>query len=90
MELLDYIADSDRKNALAKALGKSPAYLYLVATGWRNTRASPELVQAIEKGTSGEVRCGEGQGMRPDLQWVRDADGAVTGYFVPAERERVA
>jgi DNA-binding transcriptional regulator YdaS (Cro superfamily) len=90
MELLDYISDPDRKAALAEATGAAPAYLYLVATEWKKradrlpTRASPELAQAIEKATGGLVLCGVGRGMRSDLQWVRDSNGDVTGYFVPA------
>jgi DNA-binding transcriptional regulator YdaS (Cro superfamily) len=83
MDLLSYIADDSRKTALALAVGKSPAYLWQVASGWRGKRASPELAQAIEVATAGEVRCDE---TRPDLQWMRGADGKVTGYFVPAEK----
>ena len=85
MDLKTYIADESRKNALALAVGKSPAYLWQVATGWRDKRASPELAQAIENATAGEVRCDGPEGLRSDLQWMRGADGRVTGYFVPAE-----
>lgn len=86
MNLLTYIADEDRKTTLAAAVGKSPAYLWQIATEWRGKRASPQLAQAIETSTAGDVRCGEGPGMRADLQWMRGADGNITGYFVPSEK----
>jgi DNA-binding transcriptional regulator YdaS (Cro superfamily) len=86
MDLKTYIADDSRKTALAQAVGKSPAYLWQVATGWKGKRASPELAQAIEASTAGEVRCDGVDGIRPDLQWMRGADGQITGYFVPAEK----
>lgn len=88
MELLDYIGDKDRKAKLAADVGCSPAYLYLVASEWKKgdktTLASPDLVIAIERATGGEVLAGVGRGMRPDVQFVRDAAGVVTGHFVPA------
>lgn len=83
MNLTDYIADMDRRQRLAAAVDTSPDYLWQVASAWNGRRASTDLAQAIEAATGGEVRCDD---VRPDLQWMRGADGRVTGYFVPADK----
>jgi len=48
MDLLTYISDVPRREALAKACGTDPNYLWQVATGWRGRRASPKLAERIE------------------------------------------
>lgn len=80
MNLNDYISDEQRKQALARAVDTSPAYLYQIATGWNGKRPSPELSKRIEENSG--VRC---EILRPDLSWVRDKDGRITGYFSPLD-----
>lgn len=87
MSLLHFIQDESRKQELAKRVGCSPAYLYQIATGWKNKRPSPELARDIELrapevDASIPVRC---ESLRPDLQWVRDRSGAITGFFSPLD-----
>lgn len=86
MNLLEFINEKERAIKLAADTGKSRAYLYQVATGWQGKRCSPELAQAIEEATTGEIKCGSEPCMRDDLQWVRGADGKITGHFVPAQQ----
>lgn len=66
MDLSKFIKDTMRRDALADALGTSPAYLRQLATGFR--RASPEMAKAIEVQTK---RIGPEMvpraSMRPDL-----------------------
>ena len=80
MNLTEYISDEQRKQALARGVGASPAYLYQIATNWNGKRPSPELAKRIEEFSG--IRC---ETLRPDLKWVRDAEGAVTGYFSPLD-----
>lgn len=49
MDLLTFISDPARKRRLAALTKSSEGYLWQIATGWRNKRASPELAQVIEK-----------------------------------------
>lgn len=49
MDLNTYIADIPRRQALAKEIGRSPAYLYQIATGRR--RASTDIAKEIERAT---------------------------------------
>ena len=49
MDLATFISDGDRKARLASATGRSPGYLWQLATGWRGKRASVELAQDIER-----------------------------------------
>lgn len=83
MDLLTYINDTDRRQKLADALGKSPAYLWQIATGWKGRKPSPELAVDIEEATA---RLGPEsvpvQSMLPDLEWQRNASGRVIGHFV--------
>jgi DNA-binding transcriptional regulator YdaS (Cro superfamily) len=51
MDLKTYIADPDRRAALAEKLKTSPQYLYQVASNWRGRKASPALAQDIERVT---------------------------------------
>jgi DNA-binding transcriptional regulator YdaS (Cro superfamily) len=96
MNLADYIADMDRRQALAAAIDKSPDYLWQIATGWtrpgtdKPRKASPALAQAIEAATGGAILCGSEPAMRSDLQWMRGADGRVTGHFVPVDAGKAA
>jgi DNA-binding transcriptional regulator YdaS (Cro superfamily) len=80
MNLTEYISDEPRKQALALAVGTSPAYLYQIATGWKGKRPSPDLAKRIESASG--IRC---ETLRPDLQWMRDKEGNVTGYFSPLD-----
>lgn len=77
MDLQTYVADVDRRKALADALGKSPDYLWQLGTGWQGRRPSPELARAIERETAQlgpEVVPKES--MRPDV-WGDEADRQV-------------
>lgn len=64
MKLIELISDMKRRNELAAELGKSPDYLWQVATGWNGKRASPELAKDIERVTRGKVKKAS---LRPDL-----------------------
>lgn len=64
MKLIELISDMKRRNELAAELGKSPDYLWQVATGWKGKRASPELAKDIERVTRGKVNKAS---LRPDL-----------------------
>lgn len=66
--LVEYIADPDRRASLAHDTGYSPDYLWQIATGWRNRRASIELATLIETATEGIVPV---ETVRPDLPWIR-------------------
>ena len=71
MDLLTYVSDMSRRDSLAKAVGKNPAYLWQVATSRR--RASPELAIAIQEATGGEVPKHE---LRADLWSAPEAKAA--------------
>ena len=60
MDLATYISDLPKRNALAKAVGRSPHYLYQVAT--KRRQASTQLAQVIELVSS--VRK---ESLRPDV-----------------------
>jgi DNA-binding transcriptional regulator YdaS (Cro superfamily) len=62
MDLLTYIATKEQRAKLAADTGKSPDYLWQVATDRR--RASPALAMAIEAATAGKV---PKHVLRPDL-----------------------
>lgn len=49
MNLLEYIADIPRRNALAEACGTSPDYLWQIATRWNGRKGSADLAMRIEK-----------------------------------------
>jgi hypothetical protein len=51
MDLQTYIADLDRRQALADAIPASPDYLWQIATNWNGRKPSPKLALAIEKHT---------------------------------------
>ncbi|MFQ6309890.1 hypothetical protein [Lysobacter capsici] len=84
MDLQTFIADTGRRKLLADALGKSPDYLWQLGTGWNGRKPSPQLAMEIESATRDlgpeEVRC---ESLRPDMSWVRNTSGEVTGYHVP-------
>lgn len=71
MTLLEYISDSSRRAKLAADCGRSPDYLWQVATNRR--RASTELAQLIDRHTAGEVQKGT---LRPDV-WELLEDAAA-------------
>jgi len=81
MELTDYIADSERRKALAAATGSSPDYLWQIATKWvrpttgKEVRASTDLAIAIERETT---RMGpetvRKESLRPDV-WPASIEG---------------
>lgn len=52
MDLITFISDPERKQKLAAATKYSEGYLWQVATGWRQKRASPELAQSIERASA--------------------------------------
>jgi DNA-binding transcriptional regulator YdaS (Cro superfamily) len=83
MDLLTYINDTSRRQRLADELGKSPDYLWQIATGWKGRKSSPDLAMDIEDATR---RLGPEtvpvQSMLPDLEWQRDAEGLVVGHLV--------
>jgi DNA-binding transcriptional regulator YdaS (Cro superfamily) len=62
MNLRDYLSDVNSRRELARALGKSPDYLYQVATERR--QASPLLAIEIEGATKGAVSRHD---LRPDI-----------------------
>lgn len=68
------IAGSPAK--LAELLGEWPQNIH----NWRKRGIPPEKCARIEAATG--VRCEE---LRSDLTWLRDDDGAVTGYIVPVQ-----
>ena len=80
MNLIDYIADMDRRAALAAACNTSPDWLYQVATGWNGRKAGHQLAKAIEQATQGQVSRYELRpdifGVRPDPQPEAQADAA--------------
>lgn len=59
---------------MAEALGIKPASVFR----WRERGVPYDRCPAVESHTG--VRCDE---LRPDVTWIRDADGVVTGYQVP-------
>lgn len=60
--------------ALAKRLGVS----YQAVQKWVANGVPADRCAAVESATG--VRCEE---LRPDLQWLRNEAGEVTGYTVP-------
>jgi DNA-binding transcriptional regulator YdaS (Cro superfamily) len=62
MDLHTYIADTDRRRALAEGVNCNPDYLWQIATRRRN--ASTTLATAIEAFTRGEVTRAS---LRPDV-----------------------
>lgn len=81
MDLKTFIADMDRRLALAEAVGRSPVYLFQVATSHVRTdgtvhQASPKLALAIEQATK---RIGPAavrkETLRPDV-WPAKAKAA--------------
>ncbi len=51
MDLLTYISDMGRRQALAEECGTSPDYLWQIATRWNGRRGSPEFAEKIERAT---------------------------------------
>lgn len=64
MDLLTYIADTERRKTLAHECGTSPEYLWQVASGWRGRRPGLDLVSKITAATDGAVTRQE---LRPDV-----------------------
>jgi len=83
MDLLTFISDTVRRKSLADALGKSPDYLWQIASGWKGRKPSPELAIDIEEATARlGPECVPVQSMLPDLEWQRNAEGKVIGHLV--------
>lgn len=83
----DYIADPDRRARLARDTGYSPDYLWQIATGWRNRRASIELATLIETATEGAVPV---ETVRPDLPWIRLDGRPLVDAVTLAQRRGIA
>lgn len=80
MNLLDFIADPERKQKLATATESSPAYLYQVATGWNGKRASTDLAQAIERESALiGPECVPKESLRPDVWGEAPAELRAAG-----------
>lgn len=77
------IAQAGSQKALADLLGVSKAFVNQIAQGERPIPA--ERCARIEESLG--IPCEQ---LRPLLQWVRDADGRVTHYMVPAASEKQA
>lgn len=79
MDLLTFIADPERKRLLAARTKSSEGYLWQVATGWRQKRASAELALAIER-HSLEIgpEAVSKTSLRPDL-WEPDEQAVANG-----------
>lgn len=66
------------QSALARACGVKQGHVW----AWLNREgyAVPlESCPDIERATAGAVRC---EDLRPDVDWLRDSTGQVTGYQV--------
>lgn len=73
MDLATYIADTERRARLARDLDTDPAYLWQLATRWRNKRPSPDMARRIEAATSGTVTK---ETLRPDIWPAEPAKAA--------------
>lgn len=63
---------------LARAIGTKQGHIWT----WLNRdggRVPLDRCAAVEAATAGKVPC---EALRPDVQWLRDADGSVIGYQV--------
>lgn len=71
---------------LATACGVSKQFIHKMRREWRTRGCPPkamrEYAARIESATSGVVQAEQ---LCPDVQWVRDTQGAITGYVVPVE-----
>lgn len=78
MDLQTFIADPERKRLLADRTKSSEGYLWQVATGWRQKRASAELAMAIERHSAeiGPEPVSKAS-LRPDL-WASEAVPAAS------------
>lgn len=75
MDLQTFIADKDRRAALAEACGTTGDWLYQIATGWNGRRASTDLARKIEAASAaiGPERVPK-ESLRPDV-WPPAEDG---------------
>jgi DNA-binding transcriptional regulator YdaS (Cro superfamily) len=89
MQLTDYIADTARRQHLARVLCASAdhkpvqsmsAYLWQIATGWRGRRPSPEMASRIQSATDGAVTVAD---LRPDLAAAMVAAGYTRAEATP-------
>lgn len=62
---------------LASAIGVTQT----AVSNWRSRGVPLAQCPAIERATG--IRCHE---LRPDVTWLRDSDGQVTGYHVPLSK----
>ena len=60
---------------LADAIGEKPS----TVGNWHRRGVPLDKCALIEAATDGAVRC---EDLRPDVDWVRDPAGHVTGYHV--------
>lgn len=70
------------QTALAILLGKKQGHV----SSWLSRGGAPASECAAIEAATG-IRC---EDLRPDLYWLRDVRGAVTGYFVPTPQPRKA
>ena len=64
MDLNTYFKTHGDRGRLAADLRVSPDYLWQIATGWDNRKASPKLALRIESATGGAVSRHD---LRPDI-----------------------
>lgn len=64
MNLAEYASNPVKRNALARAVGANPQYMYQMAVGWNGKRPSPGMARKIESATNGIVTRYE---LRPDI-----------------------
>lgn len=78
MDLQTFIADKDRRAALAEACGTSGDWLYQIATGWNGRRASTDMAKAIERESEriGPERVPK-ESLRPDVWPLSDQQEAA-------------
>ena len=69
------------QKGVAAALGLSQPSVHL----WKRNGIPEDRCPQIEALTG--LRCEE---LRPDREWLRDADGAVTGWVMPIQQPKAA
>lgn len=88
MDLATYISDPERAEALANDVGTSTAWLWQIATRWRNKRASAELATKIDRATR---RLGPEPvaraSLRPDLFFADEVIAAANDDVGPREED---
>ena len=84
MDLATYISDPERAEALANDVGTSTAWLWQIATRWRNKRASAELATKIDRATRrlGPETVARAS-LRPDLFFADEVIAAANDDIGP-------